>query len=465
MRPPLRHFLIILFVLFSGIHLQAQLNVTVNHNATALLNVLLGQGVTVSNVTATGLQSNNGNVWAAGIFSQGDAAGIGIDSGIILTSGSALLAMGPNNSSGACSDNGNPGDPDLTALAGTGTNDACILEFDFIPMYDTISFRYVFGSDEYHQYVNSINDVFAFFITGQNPAGGNYVKQNIALIPVVNQVVSINTINFGPGPDCPHGEGCLNCNYLIDNCESNKGIQYDAYTVVMTAMALVVPCTSYHLKIAIADAVDGVLDSGVFLEAGSFSSPGITITPVYTTPGNVQMAVEGCTMANLQIELPFVSPDTVWIVFDSIRGTAINGIDYNYLNDSVFVVPGQLTTTIQINPVYDAVTEPIENILFYYSSTSCSGTTVSSIEILIASFSPVNIGANQEVCAGQVVTFDAGAGYQDYTWQDGSKLQTFTAGASGTYTVNVVDIYGCPSSDSANLTVNPLPGVVPIKHN
>jgi hypothetical protein len=443
-----------------------QMNVTVNHTANTLLDVLLGQGVTVSNVTATGLQSSNGNVWSAGIFSDGIAAGIGIDSGIVMTSGNALLAIGPNNQAGAGSGNGNPGDPNLTAVAGSNTNDACVLEFDFFPLYDTITFRYVFGSDEYHQYVNSINDVFAFFITGQNPAGGNYTNQNIAIIPVVNQVVSINTINFGSGPDCPHANGCLNCAYLIDNCQSGKSIEYDAYTIVMTATAYVVPCTNYHLKIAIADAVDGVLDSGVFLEAGSFSSPGIAITPVYTTPGGGSFAVEGCTQADLIISLPVISPDTTWLVFDSIRGTAINGVDCNLLNDSLMILPGELSDTINIVPIFDNIVEVDETLIFYYSSsTPCMGTTVASVTVTIADFTKVNLGPDDTICQGQAMVFNAGPGYMNYTWQDGSKLQTFNATTTGTYTVLVEDEYGCTSSDSADLLVAPLPVAIPIKHN
>ena len=268
-------FIPLLFFFCLGLsgRVSAQIEVTVEHDVQSLLQMLLGQGVVVTNVTSSGLQAaNNPAIWQAGKF-FGGLPDLGIDSGLILTTGNALLAEGPNNQSGASYGSGNPGDPMLTTLAGVGTNDACVIEFDFIPQYDTILFRYVFGSEEYHQYVSSINDIFAFFISGPNPAGGTYVNQNIALVPNTTLAVSMYNINFGNQfGDCPKGTSCVNCEHLIDNCGSGKGIEYDAYTVVLTAMAVVVPCQTYHLKIAVADASDAVLDTGVFLEAGSFSS-------------------------------------------------------------------------------------------------------------------------------------------------------------------------------------------------
>jgi hypothetical protein len=126
-------------------------------------NVLIGSGVTVSNIVFTGNQSN-----AIGSFSNGNTTNLGIDEGIILSTGIAAEASNPA-SYNASTNNFVAGDPDLNALPGViGTNDAAILEFDFIPQSDTLTFRYVFGSEEYPEFVNSYNDVFAFFITGPN---------------------------------------------------------------------------------------------------------------------------------------------------------------------------------------------------------------------------------------------------------------------------------------------------------
>lgn len=444
----------------------AQIEVTVGHNATELLQMLLGQGVVVSNVTSQGLQAvGGGNIWQAGKFSGG-LIDLSIDSGIVLTSGNAMLAQGPNNQASAGFGAGNPGDPMLTALAGVATQDACVLEFDFIPLYDTIRFRYVFGSDEYHQYVSSYNDIFAFFISGPRPSGGNYLNENIALIPNTTLAVSMFNINFGNQfGDCPKGTSCVNCEYLIDNCGSNKGIQYDAYTVVLTAIAVVVPCQTYHMKIAVADAMDGALDTGVFLEAGSFSSPGVSLEPVYSTPSGEMIAVEGCSYVDLMLTIPFVQPDTVWLVFDSITGTATNGVDCNIISDSIFVAPGELFNYVRVHPLYDGIVEPMEYLRLYYSSTSCSGTVVSYIEILFADWNPIDIGSDTVICQGQSITFDAGEGFRSYLWHDGSKGRYYTTGITETVSVTVMDVHQCPSDDSLQLFVSPLPTPVSIKHD
>ncbi|MGH2357970.1 MAG: choice-of-anchor L domain-containing protein, partial [Candidatus Limnocylindria bacterium] len=175
--------------------------------ATQLANSLVGGGVTITNVTYTG--ANN----AAGSFSGG-AGIVGFDSGIVLGSGSvqsvgtapcsadgtnAKGVEGPNACQGVTTSNATAGDADLTTLAGFDTFDAAILEFDFVPKSDTVSFRYVFSSDEYNEYSNSsYNDVFGFFVN----------QTNCALVPGTTEPVSINTINGGNplGTDPKHPE-------------------------------------------------------------------------------------------------------------------------------------------------------------------------------------------------------------------------------------------------------------------
>jgi len=469
----LRPAIFILLFLSASFSLTGQVTVNVGFTAQQLAQMLVGQGISISNVTGTGLQGSG--TYLAGKF-YGGLNDIGIDSGIVMTSGSALIAQGPNNQGSAGMGVGLPGDPQLTALAGVGTNDACVLEFDFIPQYDTIRFQYVFGSEEYHSFVASYNDIFAFFISGPRPGGGNYNNTNIALIPGTDLPVSIYNINFGHIGDCP-GTACINCEYLISNCgncqngcASGVSVEYDAYTVVLTAWAVVIPCQTYHLKLAIADAVDASLDSGVFLEAGSFSSPGVTINPVYSTPGGERLAVEGCSYVDLVVSIPFPMSDTMWLVFDSIRGTATNGVDCNFINDSIFIAPGQLSNYLRITPVYDGTVEPTETLIFYYSSSSaCTGTTFSSIVVYLADWNPIDIGSDTTVCQGTPLVYDAGENYRFYQWQDGSTNRYFIPNTSvpgiQTISVTVTDIYLCTSSDTLQLLVAPLPGAKLIRHN
>ncbi len=254
-------------------------------NVQQLVNSILpGNGITISNISFTG------DSVAIGTF-DAKCSTLGLDSGLVLASGYVTTALGPNTSSSAGSDLGLNGDLQLTALSGMQTYDAAVLEFDIVPQYDTIQFRYVFGSEEYPEYVNQYNDVFAFFVNGPKPGGSSYVNANIALVPGTTDVpVSINTINNGISDNGP----CQNCEYYITNL-SNE-LELDAYTTVLTASFIAIPGASYHLKIAIADALDHVYDSDVFLEKGSFSSPS----------GNVSLSGQVEYDNNAETKLPNV---------------------------------------------------------------------------------------------------------------------------------------------------------------
>jgi hypothetical protein len=121
--------------------------------------------------------------------------------------------------------------------------------------------------EEYPEYVNSsFNDVFGFFITGLNPAGGLYANTNVALVPGTSMPVAINNINL-----------MLNNAYYVYNV-GGVTIVFDGFTTVLTATIPVVPLATYHLKMAIADAGDMIFDSGIFLQCPSMRSYTITGT-------------------------------------------------------------------------------------------------------------------------------------------------------------------------------------------
>jgi hypothetical protein len=132
---------------------------------TQLVQSLLGPGVTATNVTLTG------PLTAVGSFTGG-LGSVGLDHGVVLSSGAATSVLGPNVSDTTSTDNGTPGSSMLNAFTTSPTYDACILEFDFVAAAaDTISFQYVFSSEEYDEWVNTAyNDVFAFVLNGQNIA-------------------------------------------------------------------------------------------------------------------------------------------------------------------------------------------------------------------------------------------------------------------------------------------------------
>lgn len=247
----------------------------------ALAQSLVGSGIQISNVTATC------DPTAAGTFTITGNAGIGLSSGIVLGSGAVTNVIGPNSSSSVTTSFGSPGDADLDAILATGTgsktsHDACVMEFDFIPQKSVVSFSYVFGSDEYNEYVNtSFNDVFGFFVNGQNCA-------------IINDYpVSINNINNGK----PFGTGGPNSDYYINNdaWDPSDGsgnvfnTQLDGFTKVLTCSATVNPGVTNHIKLAIADAGDSAYDSDVFIGASSFVSAdySVAISPsVQSKSGN-----------------------------------------------------------------------------------------------------------------------------------------------------------------------------------
>ena len=216
------------FLLLSSIYQQsfAQLTVVDGPDIADVLQELLGDGVTISNITINCRRS------AYGSYVSTDPA-LALTSGLLITTGSAEDAVGPNNSGSTGTNNNTPGDADLTALAGLNTFDACIVEFDVVPIGDEIWFNYTFGSEEYPEFTpcagQNINDAFAFYVDGPDPAGGTYANENIAIIPSTTLPVSINNVNQ-----------CTNSTYYQGNNSST--LEYDGYTVDLVAKVEVVPC-------------------------------------------------------------------------------------------------------------------------------------------------------------------------------------------------------------------------------
>jgi hypothetical protein len=271
----------------------------------ALAQSLVGAGVAISNVKYTGA------LRAAGTFTSSSNI-LGFTSGIVLSSGSARNVAGTNCKNGMSVDNGEPGDADLNTIVGEGstTNDAAVLEFDFVPTSSTISFQYVFGSEEYPDFIGSFNDVFGFFLTA--PGGA---PVNLALIPGTDQAVSINNVNDGNGPGVP----AVNPQFYVNNQVQFApppaplppvDTELNGLTVVLGAQATVTPGLTYHIKLAVADAIDFALDSNVFVQAGSLSSANVTANPTSLSFGN---QAQGTTSASQPVVIVNVGASLVTI--------------------------------------------------------------------------------------------------------------------------------------------------------
>jgi hypothetical protein len=236
---------------------EAALAVTTSTDATALAKTLAGVGVTINSATLIGASTQQGT------FTGGASSGIGIDSGVILTSGSALSAPGPNNSDDTSTTTDTGFNDLLETLILDFTFDQNVLSINFTTTTGDLFFSYAFASEEYNEFVNSpFNDVFGFFVDGVN----------IALIPGTSTPVSINNINCGGNPFSGSGP---NCSLFNNNDPSDGGpffnIQYDGFTDEFLASALRLSAGTHNITLAIADAEDERFDSAVFLKAGSFS--------------------------------------------------------------------------------------------------------------------------------------------------------------------------------------------------
>lgn len=417
----------------------AQLTVNGGLNANTLAQTLAGPGITVSNATLTGSPQ------AAGTF-DGTASNLGLNSGVILCTGPVTIAPGPNTIGSAGEDNGQPGNNQLNGLAGAATRNAIVLEFDFVPLSNTIEFDYVFGSEEYPEFVNSgYNDAFAFFISGPGIAG----QQNIALIPGTGTPVTIDNVNAGSFQQ-----------YYVNNA-GGATVQYDGFTTVLTAVSNVQACETYHLVLMIADAGDGIYDSGVFLAEGSLTSSVVEITTTTATADST--AYENCSSATVTFTLSETS-STDYVVNYNITGTATNGVDFPTIPSSVTIPANTLSTSFQIEPTFDGIAEGIETVIIDVQTSICGSDT---ILIFINDVSPVVVEAfgDTTFCDGTAMLWASatgGAGDHTYQWSNGSTTDTIyvTPATTTTYTVTANDY--CASTvpaptDDATVTIAPTP--------
>lgn len=338
-----------------------------NNGTTAqdLANSLVGTGVTVSNVTYTG----PGN--SAGLFSGGTAT-FGFDSGIVMGSGSVQTTAtstacnkgveGPNECDGNTTANGTGGDADLNALSGVSTYDAAVLEIDFVPQFSSIQFQYVFSSDEYNEYANTIfNDAFGFFVNGTN----------CATVPVTGEPVTINTINMGnPGGDpTPHNAHLYRNNDLQDG-GGLIDTEMDGLTVTLTCSATVNAGVTNHMKLAIADGSDSVLDSNVFLKGGSLIS-GTVITTSLSGDGQSGPAITVSSGSSVVDSATLSGANSA---------TAGGTVTYTVYSDAtcttVFASAGTKTVTAGVVPDSDAVVFTAAGT--YYWVASYSGDTLNN---------------------------------------------------------------------------------------
>ncbi len=437
-------------------------------SASLVQNVLLGPGVSVSNI------SFNGSSTAISKFTA-NGTNLGINEGIVITTGTVYNngsgPQGPNNQSNSGVDNDMGGYGLLSSIiGGTQTFNAAILEFDFIPYADTVRFRYVFGSEEYPEFAppnnSTYNDVFGFFISGPGIAG----LQNIAKLPN-GSVVSINNVNQ-----------ITNSSYFNNNGDGNSSpqnssdqyIQYDGFTDVLEAVSRVQCGQTYHLILSIADVGDGIFDSGIFLEANSLSSK----TPVDVTYelsdhayADTSLMAEGCVSATVTLKRTN-NLNVALSIPISVSGTASEGLDYTNIPVNVTFAPGQSTIQFTFDALMDALTEGQETIILNFELVDpCGNTTPIVLQLGIADVLPVTvtIESSDVLCPGQnleiIANATGGGGVYTYQWNTGETTSSIFVSPSSTqtYTVSVTD--NCLNQTAVASNTIEVPQYLPIEIN
>ena len=268
---------------------------------------------------------------------------LGIDSGVVMGSGD-IYALDPVLGSTFPAIPNTVADPDLLAVANSvppllpppytnsftvsSINDVAVLEFDFVPTSDSLEFRYAFGSSEYFGWENSTyNDVFGFFLSGPGIAGPwangavnlAYIPNTTPQLPIT--ISSVNSITP------------INQQYFVDNQNGLSIIaDADGYTTVFTAKAAVTCGATYHIKLAIADGSDQILNTYVWLEAGSFTSPELSVIDDLGIDSSVMDIAcgEGITLSANVVDpgVTFEWYDSTFTVFSTDSAVTVPGGSY-----------------------------------------------------------------------------------------------------------------------------------------
>ncbi len=286
----------------------SELSINTGASAMNMAQTIMGNGVTVTGA------SYSGDNRSSGIFSGGDTTSPGVvpsDTGVILSTGKAkdfTNSSGQSNQDSNQSSNtrGVNNDSDFNALAGARTYDASFLEIDFIPDADTnyISMQFVFSSDEYPEYINSIyNDVVGLWVDG------NPVDMSIGSSSVGN----VNQTD--------------NQNLYVDNTGDQYNTEMDGFTVTLSVKIPVIPGQVNTIKIGVADVSDSSYDSNLLIAADSGQADVLAFDDSVHLTGNQTKVVD--VLANDQVSAG------AQVTITHINGVAVSA------GDTVTLTTGQ----------------------------------------------------------------------------------------------------------------------------
>jgi gliding motility-associated-like protein len=480
----LRHAAILSVLWIASLNLQAQITTDNSLTPEELVALLVGPDVQVSNISFTGTATQRGTF----LNNNGN---LPIAEGIVLSTGDLALLVGPNNQSGAGANVGGGAYPDLNTLSGVTTFDAAVLEFDFVATGDSLSFNYSFCSEEYNEYVGGgVNDTFGLFLDGPG-INGPFANEsiNLAIIPGSGGTpVSINTVNLDSFSEF----------YTNNDGSTNPGpndTQMDGLTVLLEAGSVLQCGETYHIRLCIADGGDGILDSVVLLEAGSFSAGSVNLNAsavplatdglenlvpyeeaiglpavfsysngesfpygqwsadnnitVEVDGQNVQIdavIIEGCNDAQFTIIRPEVESELLDTLYLGLEGSAVSGLDFSANFSQVIMQPGQVESEITLGVVDDGVNEGVETVLITFDYINGCGelvTTTSQVVIL----DPIPIVATPSVvgCQGldgtQELGYDNIVGYGPFNYNWNGNVWSNATEDPGDWTVSFDSVF------------------------
>ena len=435
----------------------------------AVEDILIGAGINAFNIQYNPSLAGNANAVQPNVmeFNAG-TSGFPITAGVVMTTEAGF---------------GDLNDPDLNVLTGGSATNGAIIEFDFIPTGDTLSFSYMFASLEYAQYTcSNFNDVFGFFISGpgiNGPFSNNAI--NIATIPGSTVPVAINTVNGG----VPTGSGnAATCAAADPNWQANSIYYTVAYnsiftntsglpsftgaTVILAANASLQCNEVYHIKLAIANDFDTALDSGVFLEANSFSSDVVDISIQAGASTSDTTLVANCTEGVIYFTRPSAQTGDTLVIYFQTSGDAVEGDDYNFLapGDSIVFLPGQDTITLTITPTNGgSSSNPLSLIVNAQTITPCGDTIFAEgiIWLLLEPDFATMATDTTILCRDTSVTVwgsvTGGFPPYSYAWDDGqtdATVQVPVDGENGPYyfVFTATDQCGFQVQDTALVNLN-----------
>lgn len=368
-------------------------------------------------ITITDINCPDG---ATGTFQAGDNTDLGLEQGLLLSTGLASEAANPGTFFASEGHNA-PGDDDLDYLSlqngnGSLSNDACVVEMDVFAATDELTFEYIFGSEEYPEFVEtSFNDIFAFLVSGPGITGDPNIgnQQNVAVLPN-GTFIEINSVN--PSENY----------YYYRNNENGMSVAYDGLTSdsigvkkSLTARIPTIPCNTYHLKFAIADRGDTVYDSGVFISKIQGGSPNMSVQ--YNN--GIEYLVEECVNVpeDLVISIDQLTGDSATYTVE-IGGTATLGVDYLLaVPGTITFTPDQMSFSYPIKVLSDGLVEGTETIeIVLKRDFGCGAQILATLNIELHDQIDIQIFNNQvdtvKLCAGGCLLMDV-AGGADYFWQ------------------------------------------------